>query len=65
MSVPQLQVQLAKLLGLDCTRLKSFTLRVAVGEVPTIEATYLVLRPDELQPGELTQQFDLVPRNER
>ena len=64
MSVLNLQMQLAKLLGLDCTRLKAFTLRVEVGQVPTIEATYLVIAPGDVKLSELTQKFDLVPRDE-
>jgi hypothetical protein len=63
-SVSNLQVQLAKLLGLDSTRLKAFTLRVEAGQVPTIEASYLVIRPGDVKLEELTQKFDLVPRNE-
>jgi len=64
-SIPELNVQLARLLGLDTTRLKAFTLRVETGQIPTIQAVYHVFAADHVQPTELTKHFDLVPRNER
>ena len=65
MSIPELNMQLARALGMDPSRLKSFTLRVEAGQMPVVQAVYLVLEPEHFKPTELTRHFDLVPRNER
>ena len=65
MSIPELNMQLARVLGLDTSRLKAFTLRVEANQIPVIQAVYLVYEPAHVKPAELTKHFSLVPRNER